>query len=551
MKLYYEEGKFKVKCGFFEKGVVKNCGFKWDTENKVWYTDSISTARTLEILTGHLFSNMPIEEIIHTKYIPAPSGLSYMKYQIDSIIEMEKKERVLLADEMGLGKTIQIIGLINLLEYNSLDLLDVLIVCPNSLKLNWRNELLKWLVKKDREILVVYSNSFEISIFDRKGKIYIVNYDIVKKYYKFFSEKVFDLVVFDEAHYLKNKNAERTIYSKKIVEKVDRIILATGTPIMNRPSELISLLKIIKSKLVESISFFYYNYCMPERFKTQEEYMVELNKLNRKLLEDCMIRRTKQQVLKQLPAKVRKVIELEPARDIEKETVKKEIMLAMNFKKERDNFIEEINKLKQTSQQEYEEKVKQMKAVIGVRIQEMAKLRIELALLKIPYIKEAVETLVENNEKAIIFAYHKVVIEELLIAMSEYNPLVITGDTPIEDRHKNVKMFQEDDIHKVIILNIRAGGLGLTLHRANTVLFAELDWTPASITQAEDRAHRIGQKDTVFVYHYLFNKTIDSYLAKKIISKQKIIDNTIDTYRKDYKIDLFEILDSMSNYVDL
>jgi SWI/SNF-related matrix-associated actin-dependent regulator 1 of chromatin subfamily A len=123
-----------------------------------------------------------------------------------------------------------------------------------------------------------------------------------------------------------------------------------------------------------------------------------------------------------------------------------------------------------------------------------------------------------------VFAHHKEVVAKLAEALAEYNPVMITGDTPVASRQDVVDKFQTDDRCRVFIGNIQAAGVGLTLTASSTVIFAELDWVPGNITQAEDRCHRIGQRDSVNVYHCVVDGSFDQHLAQTIVDKQDIID---------------------------
>lgn len=548
MRLYFKDNLYLCECTYFEKDKPKSCGFRWNNELKVWYSESPASAKLLEQTSGlkfdvEIIDKSSLEKPMSDIKVPSPLNLSYMPFQLAGIEYAYEKENCIIADEMGLGKTIQAIGLINYLDQVEYKRHSAIIVCPNSLKLNWANELKRWITTK-RPMFIIGANTFIPSYNRERGDIIIINYDVLRKIYVLLNKWMFDIAIFDEAHYLKNEKAMRTFYSMAI--KSDRTILLTGTPIINRPIELYSLLKIIKSPLAYDRNYFIRRYCLS--MNGDEKGARNLTELHAKLRDTCMIRRMKRDVLKELPAKIRKIVEIEPQNEKEKEAVKKEMEKYLEVKKYRDEQSLNLHQLKvaeKISEKEYQEKIKEMKEYIVRGIKEIAELRQQTALLKIPYIKEAVEVLVENDEKVIIFAYHHVVIDELADSLSEYNPLIITGETKIQDRNDYVNIFQTDDKHKVIILNIRAGGVGLTLHRSSNVIFVELDWSPANVTQAEDRAHRIGQQDSVNVYHYIMIGSIDQYLAKKIVEKQEIIDKSLNYKVAD--IDIFDVIQNNEN----
>ena len=555
MKLYYQDKMFFCECSFQEKDYPKKAGFKWNKEIKKWYTESEAAAYLLsnelnikyegyEDLIDKSLAKTPSKNID----VPAPEELSYLPFQLAGIEYALERKNTLIADEMGLGKTIQAIGFINYLTKEQNKKLSAIIVCPNSLKLNWLKELQKWLVHK-RIVFILSANSFIPRYQKERGDIIIVNYDIIKKLEIFFMKWDFDIAIFDEAHYLKNEKAMRTIYCNKI--KAYRKLLLTGTPIMNRPIELLSILQILESPIVQDRNYFIYRYCrgFSKNGAYDDKGAINLSELNAKLRDSCMIRRLKRDVLAELPEKRRQLITIEPSTKEEIDAVNNEMKKFYETKKIRDEMSLSLHQKKvseQLSEEEYKREIENIKSFVVASIRHISELRQRTAILKIPYIVDAVDTLIENEEKVIVFAYHHIVIEALYDNLKKYNPVVITGDTKIEDRDLYVKQFQDLNSNvKVIILNIKAGGVGITLHASSNVIFAELDWTPANISQAEDRAHRIGQKSSVNVYHYVIDGSIDCYLAKKILEKQEIIDKSLNY--KIESIDLFDIIDINNN----
>ncbi len=558
MKLYYQDKMFFCECSFQEKDYPKKAGFKWNKEIKKWFTESEAAAYLLsnelnikyegyEDLIDKSLAKTPSKNFD----VSSPEGLSYLPFQLAGIEYALERKNTLIADEMGLGKTIQAIGFINYLTKEQNKKLSAIIVCPNSLKLNWLKELQKWLVHK-RIVFILSANSFIPRYQKERGDIIIVNYDIIKKLEIFFMKWDFDIAIFDEAHYLKNEKAMRTIYCNKI--KAYRKLLLTGTPIMNRPIELLSILQILESPIVQDRNYFIYRYCrgFSKNGAYDDKGAINLSELNAKLRDSCMIRRLKRDVLAELPEKRRQLITIEPSTKEEIDAVNNEMKKFYETKKARDEMSLSLHQKKvseQLSEEEYKREIENIKSFVVASIRHISELRQQTAILKISYIVDAVDTLIENEEKVIVFAYHHIVIEALYDNLKKYNPVVITGDTKIEDRDLYVKQFQDLNSNvKVIILNIKAGGVGITLHASSNVIFAELDWTPANISQAEDRAHRIGQKSSVNVYHYVIDGSIDCYLAKKILEKQEIIDKSLNY--KIESIDLFDIIDTNNNKND-
>jgi SWI/SNF-related matrix-associated actin-dependent regulator 1 of chromatin subfamily A len=180
------------------------------------------------------------------------------------------------------------------------------------------------------------------------------------------------------------------------------------------------------------------------------------------------------------------------------------------------------------SEEEYRNAVNNLKARTAASIGEIARLRHKTALAKVPALAEHCKSMLEETDKIVIFAHHKDVIDEIKQSLSEYLPVSITGDISINERQESVDKFQSDDNCRVFIGSITAAGVGITLTAASTVIFAELDWVPGNLSQAEDRCHRIGQQDSVLVQHVMFENSIDAYLAQKIVSKQEIIEQAVD-----------------------
>jgi len=549
MKLYYKNNLFICQCDYKQRMYPKKAGFKWNQIDRVWYTDSKASAFLLSNELGMKFEGF--EDLVDKSVaktsslkVPAPKGLEYRPFQLAGIEYALEKNSCIIADEMGLGKTIQAIGLINYLTAEENRLVSAIVVCPNSLKYNWAQELKRWIVHK-RPVFILSAQGFVPSYKKDRGDIIIINYDILRKLESLWKRWEFDIAIFDEAHYLKNENAMRTYWSFQI--KASRKILLTGTPIMNRPKELFSLLNLIESPLAQNRYAFMHRYCLQvnPRGVEDENGAKNLTELNARLRDTCMVRRMKRDVLSELPEKVRQLVQISPSTKQEQDAIDNEMKAFYDAKKKRDEMIKDVRmkkELEKISEEEYKQEVQSIREFVVASIQEIARLRIQTALIKIPHIVNAVETLLENKEKVIIFAYHHVVIDGLYQKLSKYGAVVITGATTIEDRDKNVKLFQDQESNiKIIILNIKAGGVGITLHASSNVIFAELDWTPASISQAEDRAHRIGQKTSVNIYHYVMQGSIDGYLAKKIIEKQEIIDKSIN-YKSPESIDMFEII---------
>ena len=421
--------------------------------------------------------------------IPAPDGLSYLPYQKAGIAYAMQRQSTLIADEMGLGKTIQAIGVINAIKPES-----VLVICPASIKINWKNEMTKWLVS-EREIHVVEGGSDKIP--DSSDTI-IINYDILTKHKETIYNRFWDVVIMDEAHYIKNPKAKRTKVAVGIKSK--RKIVLTGTPITNRPIELQPIAGYLDPETFGNFFRFAHKYAGAYRDKFGWHYdgASNLDELQRLLRQSFMIRRKKDEVLKELPEKIRQTILL-PSNKYKNE-----------MKKE---FASLADAAKETSTKD-------------IDFEKMSEVRHETALKKVP---DVIDHLTEINHQVVVMAHHKNVVDGIKQGLEATGKTVVTltGDCNQTHRQKSVDTFQAGKAD-VFIGTIGAAGVGITLTKASHVVFAELDWVPGNMSQAEDRCHRIGQDNSVLVQHLVVDGSIDARLAKVLVKKQKVLDKTLD-----------------------
>jgi SWI/SNF-related matrix-associated actin-dependent regulator 1 of chromatin subfamily A len=388
---------------------------------------------------------------------------------------------------------------------------SVIIVCPASLKLNWRNECRKWLTR------------LQADIFPSKSSVTIINYEQLKKLPK---DVRADLLILDEVHYCKNQKAQRTKQTQVLRTKCDRVVMLTGTPILSKPIDLFPLLQMldaptwdpagmVKGKHVqagEGAGFFRFakRYCdAKEVWVTRAKKIwdfsgsANLDELQERLRSTVMVRRLKRDVLTELPPKRRQVIELPcDAPD--------------DFDYIEGDTLEEVT-------------TKARK----VAFEDMSRVRAEQALAKVPaaidHIRECLEG---GTEKMVVFAHHQAVIDALRDGLHDFGVVKITGETEVKARQGLVELFQTDSNVRVFIGSIGAAGVGLTLTAASHVVFVELDWTPSNVNQAEDRCHRIGQRESVLVQHLVMRDTLDARICQLMVEKQNIADMALDHERE-------------------
>tara|TARA_B100000700_G_scaffold267699_1_gene307808 strand:- start:77862 stop:79751 length:1890 start_codon:yes stop_codon:yes gene_type:complete len=408
---------------------------------------------------------------------------------------------IILADEMGLGKTIQALSILTFIESKK-----NIIVCPKSLKYKWEKECKK----------TFYNN---IVIFDKNktknldnSDIIICTYDNIKDAIIYF-EKMnnIDSVVFDESHYLKNRKTIRSRCCYKLATKSEYVIGLTGSPMLNRVSELCHQIEIIDKMHIFGSNFdFNQKYCMQEKirkdeiveedfYRRQEE---NLNELSFKMRENFYLRRNKKQVLKDLPDKQRSYIYLD-----------------IDNKKEYNNKIKEYRKAQTLSEKK--------------RI--LAKLNEISAEGKYYGVRERINDFIENEEKVVVFAYHKKMQKKLI---DDYpDALRITSDQTSEERHKNEQEFLKNPNKKIIICSIKVAYYGFDLFSSSQMIFAEMDWVPEINKQCEDRIHRIGQDTPVNIWYIIAKNTVDEKILKINKEKNKII----KTVNKDIPDDIIKI----------
>lgn len=529
-------GMFVCHCDYAEKEIPKRAGFVWDKTNKLWVTPWAINAQKIASCTAEskaaivegirrAVDNVVKSNALYSELeVPAPEGLSYRPYQLAGIDFMRSRRSVLLGDEMGIGKTIQAVGLYNYHSANGLRHrpAKVLIICPATLKRNWYKEWNKWAVRK-QSIGICEGREWPGT------DIVIVNYDILPRFHEVVRSVAWDLLIMDECQYLKNKKARRTqqVFGRPATRDGSKLpeikpiearckIALTGTPIPNRPIELYSLLHYLDPMGWPNKLAYAQRYCnaMKNGFGWDMNGASHLDELQEKLRSSIMIRRLKKDVLKDLPPKERQIIEIEiPEGD---EILAKEKRVLQNFQS-KDRLTDA----------EYKDLIKLMRSGDCGSFEEMSTIRRLNAVAKIPAVIEHLHEALEASGKVVVFCHHKEVAQALIEEFKD-TCVVVTGSTGLQQRQDNVEKFQNDPNVRLFIGNIIAAGTGITLTAASHVVFAELDWVPGNVSQAEDRCHRIGQTGSVLVQHLVLAGSIDAVMAKTIVYKQSVIEKALD-----------------------
>lgn len=456
-------------------------------------------------------------------------GFELMPFQRAGVEYAVKTKRCLIADTMGLGKTIEALAFIHQLSGY-----PALIICPASLKLNWKRETEKALPGKT--VSVWSTKKLKTRETCPKTDIVIINYDIIHKKEEELRALHPMCVVLDESHYIKNSKARRTKAVKSLLNGIPYRLALTGTPVLNRPIELVPQLQALdRLNDFGGWKHFTDRYCtipMPERMReairkqnlrkaidTPPPTMMytgakNLSELNDKLRATCYIRRKKEDVLTELPEKRRSVIPIE-----------------LDEKKYADIETATALRLFEIEEEEVDEKVKNPQlARFSMQLTEIEELKQQTVELKLPFIYEWIESVLENEEKLLIFVWHRAAGN----AISErFNVPYINGDTPVNKRQEYVDSFQKDPDTRMLVLSIKAAGVGLTLTEASHIAFIELGWTPADMDQAEDRGHRIGLKHALNVWYLLAADTVDEDIWNVLEAKRKVVNQATDGIQKE------------------
>jgi len=455
-------------------------------------------------------NNAPKPSIFKPIPIPGLKG-TLMPFQEIGVSMIESKNgRVLLADEMGLGKTVQALAWLQLHK----ECRPTLIITPASLKYNWKNEVRKWLPVS--KVQVINSTNQDTELI---GKIIIINYDILSFWYKKLIKYNFKILIADECHYFKNNEAIRTKLVKKIAKNIPKIIALSGTALENRPLDIYNAWKIIDPENCPPFVTFGNLYCGGSF--VDYKGATNLSELHNILKKTILIRRLKKDVLPELPDKQKTIIPIQidnrSAYDAEEQ---KFIKYLKTHKKDNTEIFSFIEKLQQLSSKG------KLKSII-----------------------EWVSDFLVSDKKLVIFVTHRFMITSIISAFPE--SLVYDGSVNLEKREKIIQEFQTNPSKKIFIGMLdnqgKPAGVGITLTAASDTITTEYRYTPSVHDQADDRVHRIGQKNAVNNRYFLAINTIEEKIFAIQDKKRIISDKVLDGINTDSKSLLLEIFKFYKN----
>lgn len=464
-----------------------------------------------------------IEPISNSKI----SGLAYelRPFQKAGVEYALRAVRTFIADDMGCGKTIEALA-----TFQASGVKKCLVVCPSGVKYNWLAEAEKWIPKRKSVVLEFNKKRDD---FVSTGNVNIINYDMLTKMWPLIKELGIEMVIFDESHRLIHSTSQWSKTALEISKTVKYCLLLSGTPIVNRPSDLIHQLNVLdRLSLFGGDWRFKQRYCDLQKTEWGWRYdgATNLDELHNNLRSICYVRRTKDQVLKELPSKQRSyipiVLQTKDAKTYEK--AEKDIAnWIISNQAEIRRFFASLKDGEDLSLKhfEYVTKAKVAKAEALIKI---SKLRKIAADGKLNAFIDWVDDFMKTGKKLIIFAVHRDIVDKLCQSFKDYGVLAIHGGIGAAEKQKNVEQFQNDPSIRLIVCNIQSGGVGLTLTAASDVAFVEFGWTPAEMVQAEDRAWRISQVNNVNIWYFFAKDTIDIDMIKTIQLKERIIDAAVD-----------------------
>ena len=457
---------------------------------------------------------------IYHPHIPSTLQATLRTYQKEGYQWMMRLNKwgagALLADDMGLGKTIQTIALLLARAKEG----PALVIAPASVTPNWNTEFARFAPS-----LNVIMLNYEINRADAikqagPGDVVVMSYMLLLSVKENVINKQWKTICLDEAHIIKNRGAKTSAIAMKL--KSDYRIMLTGTPVQNHLGELWNLFQFVNPGLLGSFENFNKRFIQPIELFHDKVAQENLDNL----IKPFMLRRTKDKVAQELP---------------DKEEIYQHVTLS-----EEEKLKYEV--MRQKTQTLIEEELRNNAGNQNVSfntLAEITKLRLcACSKSKIVALTELLITIMEGGGCSLVFSQFTTYLTQIKKNLDEahIHYIYIDGSTPIKERQQLVERFQNGDC-PVFLISLKAGGLGLNLTRANYVIHMDPWWNPAIEAQATDRAHRIGQKQAVTVYHLISEGTIEEKIQRLHARKKKLVDNVLKATDMSYRLTGEELLE--------
>ncbi len=482
----------------------------------------------------HIWGKINEDEPIHDFWMPKGAMLKthktedvvidYSKYSHRPPLEHQKlaiekltgSKRYILADDMGLGKTTSTI--IAALETGAK---KILIICPATLKINWQREIENY---TDRSIYISEGKNFST-----EHDFVIINYDILKNFYdlkdkenSLITKCGFDLIIIDEAHYIQNAQAQRTKLINGFSTKTERLWLLTGTPMTSRPMNYFNLLSLIESPVAQNWMAYAIRYCQGYQFTAGKRKIWNVSGAsNLEELRD----RTSRQVLRRLKTEVLDLPD--------------KIISPVYLRLKSKDYETEVGEYYDW----YENKKEESKS-LTVQFSKLMKVRQIIAEEKIKQTIELAQNIIDQDKKVIIFTNFTDTLRKIHEHFGKQS-VYLDGSCTKPQRQFAVDQFQENEKIKVFVGNLKAAGVGITLTAGEACIMNDLSFVPSDHSQAEDRAYRYGQKNTVSVYYPIFENTIEGIIYDMLQNKKNIFETVMGD-----NIDKGDFVEQMMNQIN-
>jgi SNF2 family DNA or RNA helicase len=439
-------------------------------------------------------------------------------YQRAGVAYAAASRRCFLADEMGLGKSVQSAATLEYLALQGEQVFPAVIVCPPNLVLNWQAEWARFFPQRHVEIV---SNRSE---FPENYDVVIVGYSNIATWVRQLSKHA--AYIFDESHYCKTVTAQRTKVAKRLARSASLsapILLLTGTPVTNRPAEYASQLDIIgQIDKFGGTWGFYRRYCDAFKDKWGQWHLEghsNLEELNERLRSTCYIRRTKLEVMKELPPVVHSPLLVPGTAAGLKEYKKAEADIVAYLVERAREIARELGLSERSAAVRAKFRAEASQHLVKISV-----LRRLAAKAKMSAAEEWIEQRIEDGRQVIVAAHHRDIVDAVAL---KFGGLKIQGGMNVSEVEATKAKFQEDGA-PVLVLSIQAAKSGHTLTAAQEILFLEQPWTPADLDQTTARLHRIGQTGSVTATYMLLSGTIDEQIYDLINSKRAVVDQATE-----------------------